>query len=304
MTVVLVSASSCFLSGPRARPPSTEVVEHTPQRLARGEYLVEHVGTCLYCHSQHDWSRYTGPLIPGTEGGGGICLGPEHDVPGDICTQNITPHADGLGSWSDGEIMRAFREGVSRDGRALFPWMPYASYRAMSDEDARAVTAYLRTITPRAGKARPAKLFFPTNIFINLAADPLTGPVPEATNRGEYLTKLASCDYCHTKQPRGQREPGRDFAGGFSLTGPWGTVVTPNITPDKTGLGRFTRDEFISRMKSWESVDEQSAPRRPKSATIMPWKYYAGMTEEDLGAIYDFLMTQKPVENVVSPFGD
>jgi hypothetical protein len=299
----LLLLSGCFIAGARMRPASTEVVERTPERVERGRYLVEHVCGCLYCHSQHDWSTYTGMVKPGTKGGGGVCLTYEHDVRGNVCTQNLTPHADGLASWTDGDIMRAMREGVSRDGRALLPWMPYKYYREMSDDDARAVVAYLRTLPPVAGR-HDGHLDFPINVLMNTAPEPLEGPVPgpPPEDRGAYLVKMATCDFCHTRQPRGQRDVGRDFAGGFALIGPWGKVTTPNITPHATGLGRFTKDEFIARIKSWTDFDEASAPKMPGGSTVMPWKYYSGMTEEDLGLIYDWLMKQKPIENTVSPF--
>src|SRR4051812_32370074 len=106
-------ATSCLFTGPSLRPASTEVVERTPARLDRGRYLVEHVSACLFCHSQHDWSKYTGPVKPGTEGAGGTCLGASSDVPGEVCTENLTDDPHGLWRWSDGEIMRAIREGVS-----------------------------------------------------------------------------------------------------------------------------------------------------------------------------------------------
>jgi cytochrome c553 len=299
--VFVMIASGCFLAGPRMRPASTEVVERTSARVERGRYLVENVCACLYCHSQHDWSTYTGMVVPGTRGGGGVCLTKEHDVDGHVCTQNLTPHADGLKSWSDGEIMRAMREGVSRDGRALLPWMPYKYYRSMSDEDARAVVAYLRTLPEVPGR-HDGSLDFPINVLMNTAPEPLEGPVSAPSDAGGYLVQLAACDFCHTRQPRGQRDVGRDFAGGFALVGPWGRVVTPNITPHPTGLGRYSKDEFIARIHSWADFDESSAPRQKSGSTVMPWKYYAGLTDEDLGLIYDWLMKQKPIENVVSPF--
>jgi hypothetical protein len=76
-------------------------------------------------------------------------VGPEMGLPGRITSKNLTSDAKtGLGSWTDGEILRAIREGVSKDGHALFPLMPYPNYRTMSDEDAYAIVAYLRTLKP------------------------------------------------------------------------------------------------------------------------------------------------------------
>ena len=58
---------------PASRPASTERIEATPIRLARGKYLVEHVTACLSCHSDHV-RAYGFPVKPGTEGQGGYVL--------------------------------------------------------------------------------------------------------------------------------------------------------------------------------------------------------------------------------------
>lgn len=303
----LAVLSGCILAGPMMRPAAKAPFPRTPEKLERGRYLVENVMACAFCHSQHDWTKFLGPEVPGTEYAGGVCLGPANDVNGDVCTQNLTSHPDGLGNWTDDEIVRAVREGVSRDGRALFPFHPYQRYAVMSDDDAQAMVVYLRSLPPRPGASRRVRLHWPTSWLVNLvprpAPVPQRGPRPEdRLERGRYLTELAACDHCHTKQPRGMRESGRDFAGGFVLTGPWGKVVTPNISPHPTGLARFSRDEFISRFKSFLEVDTDS-PALPAGATVMPWVHMAGITEEDLGLIHDFLATQRPVENQVAPFG-
>src|SRR4051812_4536952 len=104
-----------LVTGPNARPPSREQIARTPARLARGAYLVEHVSTCLYCHSEHDWSRYTAPVKAEARGRGGVCVDETHGAPGRVCTQNVSSDPrDGVGGWTDGELLRAVREGVGR----------------------------------------------------------------------------------------------------------------------------------------------------------------------------------------------
>ena len=130
---------------PDLRPAPTISVARTPAQVTRGRYLAEHVSGCIGCHSHRDWSRFGGPIV-GPLGAGGDCLGEDDGMPGTICIPNLTPdRTTGLGRWSDGEVMRAVREGVDREGHALFPFMPYAEYRALSDADTRALVAYLRT---------------------------------------------------------------------------------------------------------------------------------------------------------------
>jgi hypothetical protein len=89
-------------------PAPTLRVEATPERVARGKYVVEHVAVCTDCHSQRDWTRYAGPIKPDTYGVGGEVWDEAVDFPGRLVSLNITPAA--LASWSDGEIVRAFTQ--------------------------------------------------------------------------------------------------------------------------------------------------------------------------------------------------
>ena len=66
---------------------------------------------------------------------------------GTLYAPNTTPDKEtGLGNWTDDEIARAVREGVAKDGHALFPIMPYPNFRHMSDEDLASVIVYIRSI--------------------------------------------------------------------------------------------------------------------------------------------------------------
>ena len=110
------------------------------------------------------------------------------------------------------------------------------------------------------------------------------------------------CVFCHTPKDEKQRPiAGQELSGGWVLTGPWGRVVSSNITPDPdTYLGKATRDEFIDRFKSLEHLAGDNAPVAPPGKnTVMAWPMFGGMTREDLGAIYDYLRTLKPISNKV-----
>src|SRR5690606_12322394 len=123
---------------------------------------------------------------------------------------------------------------------------------------------------------------------------------------GKYLVTIASCAECHTHAVDGQPIEGMEFAGGqeFNL-GPMGIVRTSNITPHpETGIGNWTKEEFVNRFKQ-NIPDSNSTFISVKAGefnSIMPWVMYGGMTEEDLGAIYDYLKTLKPVYNKVEKF--
>src|SRR5580765_1894530 len=162
---------------PAAHPPSAEKFEATPARMARGEYLVQHVSDCLGCHSDYEL-KFGIPVKPGTEGIGGYIFDKKVGFPGVVAAQNITSHpTDGLGHWSDGEIIRAMREGIDRNGDALFPMMPYQHFSLMCDDDAKAVVAYLRTLKPIPNRVPAKKLDFPVNVIVKFLPKPLSGPV-------------------------------------------------------------------------------------------------------------------------------
>lgn len=284
--------------GPRSRPLTSRKFQSTPERLARGEYLVQHVADCMGCHSEHDWTARDAPILPNTLGAGedmSLLKG----LPGKVYAPNITPDVEtGAGTWSDDQLARAIREGVSHDGRALFPFMPYLDFRHLSDEDLASVVVYLRSLPP-VHKQRPTtQLIFPVNYLIRTVPEPLDAPVPEPDvstpeKRGKYLVTIAGCTDCHTPQDaHGHPLPGMDFAGGFILDGPWGRVASANITPDASGISYYDLATFT------ETIRTGFVGAR-KLNQIMPWHAYRGMTDEDIAAMFAYLRTLKPVRHHV-----
>src|SRR5262249_33855917 len=156
----------------------------------------------------------------------GVEFPKELGLPGKIASRNITPDVEtGIGSWTDGEKIRAIREGVSRDGTALFPMMPYERFRQMSDEDVKSLGAYLNTLPPVKHQVERSQVDFPVSVLIKSAPQP-AGAVasPNQSDRfayGEYLVSLAGCGGCHTPTEKGEPKPGMAFAGGerFAVPG-------------------------------------------------------------------------------------
>jgi hypothetical protein len=96
--------------------------------------------------------------------------------------------------------------------------------------------------------------------------------------------------------------PGMAFAGGFEFPLPGGGVVrAANITPDAdTGIGTWSEQQFIDKFKAFEHAPLRSlTPAEQRENTVMPWIGYAGMTTEDLGAVYAYLRSVKPIVNRV-----
>lgn len=303
--VVLLGAAvgAFFVLTPRVGAAPDLKVESSPEKIARGKYLAQHVSSCIDCHSLRDFSKLAGPLQPGTDGHGGTLFGKGEGVPGEVWSPNLTP--TGIGQWTDGEVLRAMTEGVSRDGRALFPIMPYRSYGRMSREDAEAVIAYLRTL-PAGGSVQPkSQLTFPMNLIVRLIPAPSEPqPRPDGSDTvalGRYLVNAAACADCHTPRDHGEPVPGMELAGGNEFPLPDGSVsIAANITPAQGSvLATHTREQFIARFRSYPSA---KAVEPGAFNTIMPWTRYSGMTEEDLGAIYDYLKTVPAVERKVQTF--
>ncbi len=304
--VLLVSAGLAYLrfALPNVGPPPDLSVEGTSLQIERGRYLANHVSVCTDCHSTRDWSKFAGPLVPGTEGKGGELFDQSFGFPGKFVSKNITPFH--LSDWTDGEIYRAITTGVSKHGTAFFPVMPYKYYGKMDPEDIKSIIAYLRSLSPIEFEAEASVADFPVNFIINTipeSAQPTKKPEPSnVIEYGAYMTNAAGCRECHTKQENGQ-VVGEAYAGGFEFNmGNGFRVASMNITPHKTGIGTWSKEVFIQRFKAYADSSYVS-PRvdmaKGEFQSVMPWVMYAGMTEEDLGAIYEYLKTVAPVENTV-----
>ncbi|GAB4022965.1 c-type cytochrome [Spirosoma koreense] len=282
-------------------------INATAAQIERGRYLANHVNVCMDCHSTRDWSLFTGPPIPGTLGKGGDRFGPEMGFPGTFYSRNITPA--GIGNWTDGEVFRAITSGVSRDGQALFPVMPHPAYGHMDPEDVKSIIAYVRTLKPVKNTIPKSEADFPMNFILNTIPqkpDFQTRPdTSETLAYGQYLVNAASCSDCHTRKEKGAPVAGMDFAGGSEFAMPGAMIRSANITPDEeTGLGRWTKAQFIARFKAHDPARGYVPhPVKPgEKQSLMPWMMYAGMTETDLGAIYTYLRSQKPIRNKVETF--
>jgi len=121
--------------GKVAAPPRSDPVRY-------GAYLAGPLGHCLECHT---------PMVKGRRdyehgkgAGGFVFKGPW----GASVARNLTPHETGLKAWTDAQIARAIREGVSRDGTPLRPPMAFAWYRNIGDPEMKALIAFLRSLKP------------------------------------------------------------------------------------------------------------------------------------------------------------
>ncbi len=296
------------LSYPKVDPPSNEKVEITPARLERGKYLANHVTVCIDCHSTRDWSKLSGPIMPGTFGKGGEKFGKEVGIPGTLYAKNITPAS--IGDWSDGELMRAITCGVNKKGSAFFPLMPYLSYNQLTKEDLYSLVAYVRSLPSIKYDVPEGLLDFPLNLIVKTMPPKSFNPSPEPDKNnpakyGEYLVKISACFDCHTESVKGEFKMEKAFGGGAEFIFPAGVVRSANITPEEvSGIGKWSKEQFVSRFKSMDpdSVQIPSLDIKKDFNSPMPWTMYAGMTREDLSAVYEYLRTLKPIKNAVVKF--
>src|SRR5580700_8187328 len=233
-------------------PPQTEfVATPSPERLARGRYLVTGVAHCFGCHGEPDFKNLASQPKPGTEGAGDL---PKDESFNDVPIEPVLPHPNltpdketGAGTWTDAQFERAIRHGIGHDGRILTGDMPYAFFRSMTDEDVSSVIVYLRSLPPVHHVLPQRKLPYTPKVDFQPEMEPAIPPnATDQVKHGWYLVRIAQCNDCHSPYDKdGDVLPGKMFGGGLTMTGAWGTVVSANITPDPSGIAHYDTAMFI-----------------------------------------------------------
>lgn len=143
--------------------------------------------------------------------------------------------------------------------------------------------------------------------------------------RGSYLVNAMGCDDCHSPKTMGPNGPELDMEHRFgghlanaplgkpntsvmkdgymlfamdltSAVGPWGQSYAANISSDETGIGNWSEEQFFRAIREGKSKGlKESRPLLPP----MPWFVYKNLNDTDLKAIFAFLKSTKPVQNVV-----
>jgi mono/diheme cytochrome c family protein len=271
-----------------------------PEVIEHGRYLVFGPAHCSYCHSPKDrWPRLdAGEEIP-------LIGGYEMKLPiGTIRSTNLTPDPEtGIGRITDGHLARMLRHNVRADGRASLPLM---EFQDLSEEDVAAVISYLRSVPPVRNEVPASELNLMGKAVMSMVVKPtapngtppaLSPPEGPSLERGSYLANsVANCAGCHS--PRNLSDgsyTGPRFSGGvMEVEGdPTHFFSVPNLTPDpRTGsIASWTEEQFLARF----------AVGRVYQGSHMPWDAYKRMSDDDLRAIYRYLMSLEPVENETGP---
>ncbi|WP_035713188.1 molybdopterin cofactor-binding domain-containing protein [Azorhizobium doebereinerae] len=215
------------------------------EMIARGKQLAA-LGDCAVCHT-----------VPGGVANAG---GRAMETPfGTVYATNLTPDSDtGIGRWSYAAFERAMREGISRDGRHLYPAFPYTAFTKASDTDLQALYAYLMSQPPASAPVPEAKMAFPFNIRPLMAAwnmlflmtgqavaDPARSP---QWNRGAYLVEgLGHCGACHTpRNGLGAEKTGAAYLAGGMVDG-W---EAPALTALSKAPIPWTEAELYSYLRT------------------------------------------------------
>lgn len=263
---------------PGAPPAPALAAAGTEAQIERGSYLVNL--SCISCHSAVGPDGNPSEAHP-LKGGWNIAAAEGFGFIGDMVAANLTP-GDRLAEYSDGEIFRVLRHGVDRDGR-LLGFMSLLTYSQLSDADTEAIVAYLRTLEPAPSTGPTgdnlnalgmvmfgAGLFGPQPAF---ATDAVNAP-PQAMNAeyGAYVATFAECRGCH----------------GANATGVPASAVGPAIPNPRPLVSALNLEGFTTMMRT--GVRPGGAAFPPS----MPWQVAAKLTDDDLAALYHYLIAPVP----------
>ena len=225
--------------------------------VQRGEYLAR-AGNCGSCHT-----------APGGEAmAGGVAF----ETPfGRIHSTNITPDEQtGIGNWTEAQFAQALRKGVRPDGTHLYPVFPYTAYTKVTDQDAAALFAYLKSVPAVSASPPENEMSFPFNqrrlmalwkalFFEEGPYQAVADRTPE-WNRGAYLVEaLGHCSACHS--PRnflGAESSDAAMTGGTYLdrvpTGEMRPWSAPNLTSAASGLGGWSVEDIAGYLKQGKNA--------------------------------------------------
>jgi mono/diheme cytochrome c family protein len=298
-------------------PAAQPAAQLSPEAVLvqKGQYLAT-AGDCVSCHTRPGGEPFAGGL-------------PLKTPFGTIYTANITPDREtGIGSWTEGQLAAAMRQGVADDGSHLYPAFPYTAYTKVTDDDVHAIFAYLKSLAPVKYTPPANQMPFPfgqrglmaiwNKLFLKDARfTPDSGRSAE-WNRGAYLVQgLGHCGACHTPRNAlgGERES-LAFTGGVYQDGvedavheqeivkqdnvvrPWSAA---NLTSSPRGLGAWSVDEIAAYLKTGHNA---------RAGAFGPMAEVVGnstrhLTDADLHAMAVYLKSlpaaAREIEKTVTP---
>lgn len=265
--------------------PSMTVWAQDDAQMVRGAYLAEGVVACANCHiARGDKGQ---PLFDQGLSGGMLF----EDAAFKAYAPNITPDPEtGIGKWTDAQLAKAIREGIRPDGSLIGPPMPISFYRKLSDADLAALITYLKAQPPVHHVVEKSVYHFPLPPSYGApVADVKTPDTTDVLKYGEYLANIGHCMDCHTpRNDKGMLLMDHLGAGGQVLRGPAGDVVTPNLTPDPSGLKTWSDAQIEQAIR--EGISKDGTHLQP----IMAFDWYKNISSPDMSALIAYLRSLKP----------
>jgi len=300
-STLIVSAVGLFISAAIGIAFADTIDKQEFAQIQQGRYLTI-VGDCAACHTL---------LGSGHDFAGGRPI----ETPfGQLLAPNITPDKEtGIGAWTDDEFVNALVKGTGRDGKRLYPAMPYTYYTKLTRDDALAIRAYLNTVPSVRHLVKSNQLPFPFDLRVSLVEwdalffKPGTfRPDPNKSaewNRGAYLVEgLNHCGACHTPKDILGGDKTRDALHGYALQGWFAPEITNN---SPRGLGDWSADEIVAYLKTGHNSTNAASGLMAE----MIMRSSSHMTDADLKAVAAYLKDKpsqkdnpaaaKPDENVM-----
>ena len=286
--LALVGAGAAWwLTAPDNLPASA--LDGITGDAGRGQVLFAAAG-CASCHTAPDSEAAEAPVLAG---------GRRFETQfGTFLAPNISPSPEGIGDWTDYQVVNAVARGVSPEGQHYYPAFPWNAYNKASLQDLADITAYIRTLPPSDVQSLPHEVPFPFNIRRSLGGWKLLfehrdfvlqGDLTPEQERGRYLVEaLGHCGECHTP---------RNALGGLQrdawLSGapdPAGEGRVPNVTP--AGLD-WSEGEIVAMLQSGFTPDFDVVGG--EMADVV--RNTAQLSDEDRAAIAAYLKAVPSVES-------
>ncbi|MGE4259874.1 cytochrome c [Shewanella fodinae] len=245
--------------------------------VAHGKVLAA-AGYCSTCHTAPGGQEYAGNYQMNTDFG-------------TIYSSNITPDPEtGIGNWSEAAFIRAMRTGVSRDGHHLLPAFPFEHFNKMTDDDIKAIYAYIMSSVPAVKQQKQANgIPFPLNIrflqagwkmlFADTSAFEKQSDKSDEWNRGAYLAEgIAHCGACHTPRNALGGEKYSHMYEGAAIDG-W---IAPSLTASSKSPLPWRQQDFYEYLRTGNSLFHGSA-----AGPMAPVVHHglAALSDDDIKAL-------------------